>query len=144
MKGDFIMTRKALTPEQISRFSKCAPAIMEMLDRAERSFLELGYNHDAYITSKLADYIYYDEKLPSCFIPAENPDSPEQPISKEASMLTPKQKYADELFSALECCVKDCEAMAHHVGRKPEEWDNRYPKQKELIEKIKSQEVQSL
>ena len=137
------MTRKALTPEQISRFSKCAPAIMEMLDKAERSFLELGYNHHAYITAKLADYIYYDKELPACFIPAENPDSTEQPSSKEECTLTPKQKYASELFSALERCVKDCEIIAHHVGRKPEEWDNRYTEQKALIEKIKSQEVQS-
>ena len=137
------MTRKALTPEQLSRFSKCAPAIMEMLDKAERSFLELGYNHHAYITAKLADYIYYDKELPACFIPAENPDSTEQPVSKEEYTLTPKQKYASELFSALERCVKDCEIIAHHVGRKPEEWDNRYTEQKALIEKIKSQEVQS-
>ena len=137
------MSRKALTPEQLSRLCKCAPIVMEILDKAEETFSETGYIQSAYLVTKLVEYIYRNVKIPAIFVPAEDCDTPEQSEAKEECTLTPQQKYADELFSALERCVKDCEIMAWHLELKPEEWDNRYPQQKALIEKIKSQEVQS-
>ena len=137
------MSRQALTPEQLGRLCKCAPAIMEILKVAERALLleeRVDSNSTAYISMKLRHYIYINEEMPKRFVIGENYYNLEQqPESKEECTLTPQQKYADELFNALEHFVKDSETMAELLKLKPEEWDNRYPTQKALIEKIKAE-----
>ena len=134
------MSRQALTPEQLGRLCN-APAVMEILDLvASAATLGVRIDLTPYCsTRKLRDYIEYDGELPKCLVPAEACDSPEQSESEEECTLTPQQKYADELFSALEHFVKDSETMAELLKLKPEEWDNRYPTQKALIEKIKAE-----
>ena len=139
------MSRKALTPEQLGRLCKCAPAIMDVLDLIASELLKEQRVPASYAVLQLMKYIKDDGELPKCFAPDkydeddEDSNSTEQSESKEECTLTPQQKYADELFKALELCVKDSEAMAELLKLKPQEWNNRYPTQKALIEKIRAQ-----